>query len=352
MRLYNLLKDVEVRYSEPIYFHYNASPFQHFWLGYLRILKNLVKHSLYLLKPVRCHVHNGQLAIYETEMQRRALVKLGCNARQVTHTGRWWPRNILHLMANGGFLFLYPFLFIVLYPYRRSLVAQLSAIIDYFIVMIILKWQNVSTLIVANDHAGFPFIFSRMIAINCAPIRVKFVAHAPAKAAFPKNHFDEVFVFEKREADIYEQLCLNENAVIKQINDAICEQEYTVENDLLLSLSHPFPLKNILKIRIGFTGTLALRFHPSDKIKAILLSPFLRLMNIKIDDSETFEIALSRSKKCFSAMSSSLKTLPDDRIYDVLCIMSLGRNWVYYDDLNPELKIMASPTEALEELKK
>jgi hypothetical protein len=340
-----LAKAISHRYQAGLYYYHDAGLIKRLYLAYERLIKNTLKYGYMLLKPCRGGVPDKKyIAIIETENQKLAVIRSQLISRDELFDVRDWKvRCGAQLVGNVVLFFALPLALIFYRKYKNAEVAIILGFIDAYLIIKFLNLKEKNYLI-SNDHAGFPFILSKILSYKNSGGKVDYVAHAPAKLEFPENDFSNIYIWSEREKDIYQQISKNPKVKIHLLNkaegDKAC-QEY----DYLILLSHPTPLLKIYYLKKKLNGIGAIRFHPSDKAKEKILTPLMNLWGLKVDLSSSGIAAIDKSASVFSAMSSLLLDLNPEQRSRTTCILELGRPWVYYSEELDGLRMVRKVSE-------
>jgi len=331
-----MAKLVSQRYGPDLHYRYRKPLFYRLLNDYYVVTKNIAKFAVRAITGSKMDLPGGSgiFGIVETQNQLNAITESSyVKSSNILDLRQWQTRNASLAIIHVFLLIFLPFFWLVFRSHRNAQLAICEGYVDYYFCILLLKkiYLN-SELVVSNDHCGFVFILQQ-IALRemcCQDLRLVYVAHAPAKPEFPFNYFHKVMVWSHQQKKIYKKLCKRSDV---EINVLLREEpSVLIEDRTTILISHPVRIWTILSLRRKICGRVVLRFHPSDEFKKRCLSPFFRLFSIEIDSSVTAIEAIKRSKICYSAMSSALVNLPTFLRRRVVCVMSLGRDWRYYDN--------------------
>jgi len=341
----NLIEHLSQRYSEHLYLGYYKSSIYHFFYGYKRILIEVIKSVVSLLNIFKKKNLISAIGIYSTNNQLKALT----NSKEAgIHDANLINVNILsfksallRLLVWILKFFLYPLIFIFSKKKQGLYFFMMPYLMQLYCRQVVNKLvaRNVDRVYLSNDHSGDIFIISILLR-DIPSISVSYIQHGAVKKEFPINYFDEVYVYDRKYADIYKNLCKNKNVRI-YINQAI-EKGDSFEDltniDILICLSHQFPIFAIFKaLRLLIANDISnmgIRFHPSDrlaKIKYQMLSLFFSEL-IYCDPKVSYINDFGRSAYILCASSSLLIDSYEKGFSEKLIwVKPFGLKWDYYN---------------------
>lgn len=356
MKNNELREQLNIRYTEALYLGFNKGNFYHFIYAYKRIFIEILKSILVCFKSFKQPSITNVLAIYSTNNQKKALLNAkmaGIYDGELIHIDKLSFKSSLLRLLTWSLKFLcYPIAFV--FSNKKAglyytLFTPLMRICCELKVKNIIKFEQ-GKVFLSNDHTGDIFIISILLR-DINHIRVAYVQHGAVKAKFPDNYFDEIYVYNERYLSIYQTLAKNKHCQIvidKRIDKPVIDSSKLTRLNGLICLSHQFPIYNVFKgISLLYQNgylTIAVRFHPSDKlanIKFNTLKFFFRKLKLSssmisyIDD-------FNRAEKVFCASSSLLVDAFENGFTDnLIWVKPFGLTWDYYD-LEDKIKTLHS----------
>ena len=340
-----LKKQLNIRYSEALYLGYNKSNLYHFIYAYKRIIIEVIKSYIACFKSLPSVKTNNELAIYATNNQKKALT----NAKLAgVFDGEIININQLSFKASLVKLFTwklkficYPFAFILSNNKQGLYFTLLPSLMRLYCRLYIeksIKYNNVK-IFLSNDHAGDIFIISIILRYK-NHVKTVYIQHGAVKEEFPINYFDEIYVYDKRYEDIYKGLSKNTKCQIivdERIDKPQINSKELEAVESLICLSHQFPMLNIIKgiklLSQQGHKSLAIRFHPSDKLaymKFFILKTIFRKLILSSPMVPYIE-DFNRAEKVYCASSSLLIDAFENGFADKLVwVKPFGLEWDYY----------------------
>lgn len=348
----DLVKELKIRYGKDLYLGYHKSIGYHFFYGYKRIILELFKSLIFLVRSTQRVKIESEVCIYATDNQKKALN----NAKKGNiHSAKLIHVNIVSFKA--AFLrlavwkikfFIYPLAFLCSRQKQGLYFFMLPALMKIYCDQVITALISYGSkkVYISNDHTGDIYIISIMLR-KIPEVAVSYIQHGSVKKEFPSNFFDEIYVYDKKYKEIYEKLALNQDVKI-YINKDI-ENSGLVDNlpklDILICLSHQFPIFQIIKyLRLSRYGSksVGVRFHPSDrlsKLKYFVLFVFYPKL-IYCDSNFSYIDDFNRADKILSASSSLLiDAYHKGFAKKLVWVKSFGLSWDYYE-LNNKIEII------------
>lgn len=346
----DLVKELKIRYGKDLYLGYHKSIGYHFFYGYKRIIIELFKSFFYLFKIVKKHNYGNELGIYSTKNQFKALNnarKAQIHDSELIHVNNLSFKSASYRLIVWFIkLLLYPLVFFSNNHKQGVYFFMLPSLMRIYCKQVIkvLVSRGVKKVYISNDHAGDIYIIS-IILRKIPEIAVSYVQHGSVKKEFPSNFFDEVYVYDKKYAEIYKKLCskqdvkiyVNKNIEYSKLDDNLPKL------DILICLSHQFPIFQIIKyLRLTRYGSksVGVRFHPSDRFSKlkyfVLFGLHPRL--VFCDSNVSYADDFNRSNKILSASSSLLiDAYHNGFSHKLVWVKSFGLSWDYYN-LNNKIK--------------
>lgn len=352
----SLKEAISIRYGKDLYHNYGRSSSYHFIYAYKRFFIEIAKTLFGLLKSRPAIAAIESIGLYSTHNQQKALrnaTRAGhCNALLLPLDKLSRKALVLRLLVWSTKPLIYPFCFI--FSKNRPALYQtclLSGMVRYT-----REYANrldqlgVRNLWISNDHAGDIYLLSILVRENLN-LTVNYVQHGAVKPTFPENHFNNIYVYSEKYAEVYRSLARKPDVqiIIDQSLSGVTEN-HLPNIDLLVCFSHHFPLVAstalMLELR-KLTGIkVAVRFHPSDRLFRIKWF-MLRLFHpINISDSSvTYTSDFSRAKLVLCASSSLLPDAVERGLGNrLIWARQLGLGWDYYG-LHGKIKEVSSARE-------
>jgi len=359
-----LREQLNIRYEKALYLGFNKGNLYHFIYAYKRIFIEILKSVLGCFKSFKQLRLSSVLAIYATNNQKKALLNArlaGLYDGELIHIDSLSFKSSLFRLLTWSLKFLcYPLAFIFSNKKAGLYFTLFTPLMRIYCELAIKYITNIEQVKVflSNDHTGDIFIISILLR-GKKNIRVAYVQHGAIKEEFPSNFFDELYVYNERYLSIYRSLSKNKNCQIvidKRIDKPVIDTSKLTPLNGLICLSHQFPIISVFKgIRLLYQHdylTIAIRFHPSDKLASIKFNTLkfffksLMLSSSMISYIDDF----NRAEKVFCASSSLLiDAFENGFVNKLVWVKPFGLTWDYYE-LEYKIKTLNSLDNICEKL--
>lgn len=348
-----LKKELALRYKKELYLGYSKGSLYHFVYAYKRFVIEILKSFVWLIDSFFARKTQAFVGVYATNNQLKVLKNAKsngvANCELVKVSSVSFSASFMRLLCwTLKFLF-YPFFFVFSKNKVSLYFTLFSPLLKFYNHRVVCKLlsNDVSEVYLSNDHAGDIFVMSILLR-GKKDVKVIYIQHGAVKNEFPVNYFDEIIVYSEEYKAIYKKLSLNPKVKIN-VNPSIqgsVQVEELEHLDYLICLSHQFHYLKLVKVLTKMTSksslTVAIRFHPSDKLASIkYFSLKVFYPNLILSSPTTpFMYDFERANSVLCASSSLLIDAYNSGLSDKLVwVKEFGLTWDYYD-LENKIKVI------------